>query len=146
MEERTLTEKFLYGSMGFEFSGNISGEYSPLSLAFIGDAVFEVYVRTYILSKGNTTPHKLHIAAANFVKAKSQAKAMNEIAEHLTEEEVEVARRGRNAKSGSVPKNADVTEYRRATGLESLFGYLYLSGRTERLRELFDISIKIIEG
>ena len=146
MEERTLIDNFLDSAVGFNFPQNILGEYSPLSLAFMGDAIFEVYVRTYILSKGNTTPHKLHIAAANFVKAKSQAKAMNAIVRHLTEDEAEVARRGRNAKSGTVPKNADVTEYRRATGLECLFGYLYLTGKTERLMELLEISTRIIEN
>lgn len=137
--------KLLEIKENFEFPKNLIGEYSSLSLAFIGDAVFEVYVRTYILSKGNMPPHKLHIMASNFVKAKSQAKIMHEILETLSEEEAEVARRGRNAKSGTIPKNADLTDYKNATGLESLFGYLYLSGNKERLVELMNMAIMIIE-
>lgn len=144
MEEGTLMD-MLNLPLNMKFPQNIIGEYSPLSLAFIGDAVYEVYIRTYILSKGNMPPHKLHIQAANFVKAKSQAKVMHQIAEHLDEEEAEIARRGRNAKSGTIPKNADVTDYKNATGLESLFGYLYLTGKTERLNQLIELSIKIIE-
>lgn len=136
---------FLKISEQFNIPRNVIAEYSPLSLAFIGDAVYEVYIRTYILSKGNMPPHKLHILAANFVKAKSQAKVMHQIEEHLDEEENDVARRGRNAKSGTVPKNADVTDYKSATGLESLFGYLYLTGKIERLNQLIELSIKIIE-
>lgn len=141
MEEGKLMNDFLNSD-----GGNIIAEYSPLALAFIGDAVYEVYIRTYILSKGNMPPHKLHILASNFVKAKSQATIMHGISEYLTEEELEIARRGRNAKSGTIPKNADITDYKNATGLESLFGYLYLSGNMSRLKELFEASVKIIEG
>lgn len=144
MEEKNVEINFFETVNGFKLAKNIIGEYSPLSLAFIGDAIFEVYVRTYILSKGNTTPHKLHLMSASYVKAKSQARIMQEIQEYLNEDEVEIAKRGRNAKSGSIPKNADITDYRNATGLESLFGYLYLSNKIERLEELLKISIKIM--
>lgn len=144
MEERTLMDDLLNSAKDFDISRNIIAEYSPLSLAFIGDAVFEVYVRTYVLSKGNMPPYKLHIEASNFVKAKSQAVIMHQISEKLTEEELEIARRGRNAKSGTIPKNADITDYKNATGLESLFGYLYLAGNVDRLKVLFEESIKII--
>lgn len=141
MEERTLMDYL----NKFNFPKNIIADYSPLSLAFIGDAVFEVYVRTHVLSKGNMPPHKLHILAASFVNSKSQAKIMHEISKHLKEDELEIAKRGRNAKSASVPKNADITDYKNATGLESLLGYLYLSGKSERLEELMELAVKIIE-
>ncbi len=146
MEERALMDEILNVAKDFEIKGNIVSDYSPLALAFIGDAVFEVYVRTFVLSKGNMPPHRLHIEAANFVKAKSQAIIMHSISENLSEEEQEIARRGRNAKSGTIPKNADITDYKNATGLESLFGYLYLTGKTKRLKELMNIAISIIKN
>jgi len=145
MEKGTLMDDIFRDLNKFNFSENIIGDYSPLSLAFIGDAVFEIYIRTYVLSKGNMSPHKLHIASAGFVNAKAQAKIMHEITKYLNEDEVDIARRGRNAKSATIPKNANITDYKNATGLESLFGYLYLSGKAERLCELLEISIKIIE-
>lgn len=144
MEKESLTIN-IFNSDKFNFPTNIIGEYSPLALAFIGDAVFEVYIRAYILTKGNMPPHKLHVLAASFVKAKSQAKVMHKITKYLNSEEIDIAKRGRNAKSGTIPKNADITDYKNATGLESLFGYLYLSGQTTRLSELLDLSIQIIE-
>ncbi len=98
--------------------------YSPLVLAYVGDAVFELYVRTLLVSKGNAPVHKLHRQSITFVKAKSQSDTIHKLLESLTQEEQDVVRRGRNAKSGTIPKNADVTEYRYATGFETLLGYL----------------------
>ncbi len=113
-------------------------EYSPLALAFVGDAVYEVYIRSQILARANAGAHTLHQKAIAYVKAEAQATAARKIAEELTDEELAVFRRGRNAKSGTVPKNANVTDYRYATALEALFGYLYLCGCTDRLVQLMD--------
>lgn len=130
----------------FDFPKNIEGEYSPLVLAFVGDSIYEIYIRTFILSKGNMSPNDLHKMASSYAKAKSQAKVMLEITQYLTEEEIRISKRGRNAKSGTVPKNADVIDYRNATGLECLIGYLYLKGEFDRLIEILNISIKIVNS
>ncbi len=111
--------------------------YPALVLAYIGDAVYEVYVRSRIICEhGDMPPHKLHVEATRHVKARAQSNAMITIESMLTEDEEAAYKRGRNAKSSTVPKNADVAEYRRATGLEALFGYLYIKKETERLEEL----------
>lgn len=112
-------------------------EYSPLALAHIGDAVFEVLVRLTVLTDGNAPVNKLHKKARDIVNAKAQAEMYHRIRAELTEEEEAVFRRGRNAKSFTVPKNADLMDYRHATGLEALFGYLYLKGDKARAVALF---------
>ncbi|WP_138496060.1 Mini-ribonuclease 3 [Paenibacillus pinistramenti] len=117
----------------------------PLVLAYIGDAVFEVAVRQYLISRPKLKPHHLHVQATRFVSAKSQAKLLALIGPQLTEEEQDVVRQGRNAKSGSVPKNADVIDYRHATAFEALVGFLYYSGRHERLQLLLDQGMKLLE-
>lgn len=109
---------------------------SPLQLAYIGDAVYELLVRTYLLKKGLSVK-ELHKATINFVKAKSQANIVHNLEEELTEHEKTVVKKGRNAKSNTVPKNADLIDYKYATGFEALIGELYLSGNDERLSELF---------
>ena len=107
---------------------------SPLSLAHIGDAVYELYVRTRTIREHPNMPaHKLHTHAVKYVKAAAQSASVSAIADILTEDEIAVFKRGRNAKSPTVPKNADIRDYRRATGFEALIGYLYLSGENERL-------------
>lgn len=107
---------------------------APLVLAYIGDAVYEVYVRNRIISEHPDMPaYKLHKESIKYVKAHGQSKAMEIIEAQLFEEELAIYKRGRNAKSPTVPKNADVTEYRRATGFEALIGYLYRSGNIDRL-------------
>ena len=116
-------------------------QYSPLTLAFIGDAVYELYVRSRIVGACNTSAGKLHKLCVEFVKAKAQADAAKMMMDKLTEEELSVLKRGRNAKSTTVPKNADVTDYRLATGFEALIGYLYLDGREERLIELCELAV-----
>ncbi len=118
--------------------------YSPLALAFIGDAVYESFVRTKILLKANTSAHKLHKRAVCYVKAHAQSEASKGLMPHLTPEEEEIFKRGRNAHSGTVPKNADVTEYRAATGFEALIGYLYLTGQADRLDFLMQEAYNII--
>lgn len=111
---------------------------SPLALAFLGDAVFELYVREKLLLQGNAPAQQLHRKAVGYVCARAQSKAVEEIAGLLSPDEESVYRRGRNAHSRP-PKNADVADYRRATGLEALFGYLHLCGETDRARDLFQV-------
>lgn len=119
---------------------------SPLVLAYIGDAVYEVFIRTLIISKGNSPVNKLHKESISFVKAKAQSDIIHRILETLTQEEQDVVRRGRNAKSGTIPKNADVTEYKYATGFESLIGYLYLKRQYERLLQVLEMCITEVKN
>lgn len=114
---------------------------SPLSLAYVGDGVYELYVRTRIIEEHENLPaHKLHKKVVQYVKAHAQSKSIEAMIEHLTEDETAVYKRGRNAKSNTVPKNANMTEYRRATGFEALIGFLYLSEENERLHLLMNIA------
>lgn len=129
-----------------EFSKDEARMLNPLQLALIGDGVFEVFIRNYILTKNTAlSANKIHVKAISYVKAKSQSAIMHEIEELLNEEEEAVYKRGRNAKSPTVPKNADVRDYRMATGFEALIGYLYLTGNKERLEFIFNKSIEIIK-
>ena len=112
--------------------------YSPLALAFIGDGVFELMVREYIICEGNCSVKKLNARKVNYVCCDAQAEAVTAIEPMLTEEEADVLRRGRNAHPGHIPKNADPAVYHKATALEALFGYLYLKGEMERIRTLFE--------
>lgn len=116
-------------------------ELSPLALAYIGDACFEILVRSEILDV-RKNPNKLHRESIRFVRAKSQRELFEKIEEKLTEEEIKIFKRGRNAKSHTVPKNADPIDYRIATGVEALFGYLYLLKRYNRIREIFKEMIR----
>lgn len=117
-------------------------ELSPLTLAYIGDGVYELFVRLTVLTDGNAPVNKLHRKASALVNAKSQAEMYYRISSHLTAEEEAVFRRGRNAKSFTTPKNADLMDYRHATGLEALFGFLYLSGDKERALHLFSLGME----
>ena len=129
-----------------EFSKDEARMLNPLQLAIIGDGIFEVFIRTHILTKNTAlSANKIHVKAIGYVKAKSQSCIMHEIEEFLTEEEDAVYKRGRNAKSPTVPKNADVRDYRMATGFEALVGYLYLTGNKQRLEFVFNKSIEIIK-
>ena len=119
------------------YRGDSPQSLSPLVLAYVGDAVFEVLVRLDVLSGGNAPVHKLHQKARAQVNAAAQAALYHRIAGRLTETEQAVFRRGRNAKSHTVPKHAGLMDYREATGLEALFGYLYLSNQKERLIALY---------
>lgn len=122
-------------------------EYSPLTLAFIGDAVYEMLVRELLVSRGSCPVKKLHSRAVEWVRCDAQAHALFDVLwEHLTEEEQAVATRGRNAHVGHVPKNASVADYHGATALEALFGYLYLKQEPERIRTLFQMIIEHTEG
>ena len=112
---------------------------SPLVLAYIGDAVFELMVRGYVLKDGNAPVNKLNKKSRNIVNAGSQSEKLKDV---LTETEMAVMKRGRNAKSFTTAKNQSVSDYRRATGVEAIFGYVYLSGNVERLKELFKICVE----
>lgn len=110
--------------------------YSPLTLAYIGDAAYELVVRTFLVDQGNSRPDKLHRKASSMVKAAAQAAMAEALKDSLTEEELSVYRRGRNAKSPTMAKNASMSDYRKATGFEALMGYLYLKGEQRRLIDL----------
>ena len=111
-------------------------QYAPLVLAYVGDTVYDLYVRTRLVLQTDATNHDLHKKATSLVCAAAQARAAHRIADQLTEREQAVFRRGRNSHLGNVPKNAQLTDYRAATGLEALVGYLYLCGEDQRLDEL----------
>lgn len=110
---------------------------SPLTLAFIGDTVFDLFVREQLICRANRPVNALHSNATALVKASSQSRAMDKIIDSLSDKELTVFKRGRNAHTNHKAKNASDRDYHRATGLEALFGYLYLKGEIERLRELF---------
>ena len=115
--------------------------YAPLTLAFVGDAVYELLVRTMLVQEAERRPNELNRASSALARAKSQSDAMEAIEPCLTKEEYDIYRRGRNAKSHTMAKNATVADYRRATGFEALVGYLYLSGQMRRLVEIVRIGI-----
>jgi ribonuclease-3 family protein len=113
---------------------------SPVVLAYIGDAVFEIYVRQRLVAGFNRKPNELHRAATSYVSAAAQARLLQRWIPLLTEEEADIVRRGRNTKSGQPPKNADPGDYRHATALECLVGYLYYNGAKERLEQLVELA------
>lgn len=118
---------------------------SPLQLAYIGDAVYELLVRTYLVKKGLSV-RKLHKTAVKYVKAEAQSNFVHALEEELTEAEKDLVKRGRNAKSNTVPKNADLIDYKYATGFEALVGYLFLMGEDKRIFELFDMITNILKN
>ncbi len=111
---------------------------SPLTWAYIGDAVYELFIRNKLINETNLKPHKLHIEAIKYVKAKSQAEKLNEIYETLTDEEKDIVRRGRNTQNHHLPKNSNVQEYMYSTAFEALIGYLYLTKQHTRLKEILE--------
>jgi ribonuclease-3 family protein len=119
---------------------------NSLALAYIGDAVYEIYVRHHLIAKGNIRPNQLHNQAKRYVSAKAQASILHHLfsLESFTEEEQAVIRRGRNAKSGTIPKNTDVQTYRYSTAFEALIGHLYLEKRHNRMEELIHASFEFI--
>lgn len=120
---------------------------NPLSLAYVGDAVLDQYVRTYIILKLQSKPNRLHQEAKRFVSAKSQAATLTRLIENdwFTDEEYTIVKRGRNAKSYTKAKNTDVQTYRKSSGLEALLGFLYLEQRTERLDALLKVIVEYVE-
>lgn len=126
-----------------EFTKEEARMLNPLQLAFVGDGVYEVFIRNYILRKNKElSTHKLHVEAIKYVKAHAQSEIIRRIESDLTEEEIYIYKRGRNTKSATVPKNADLAEYRAATGFESLVGYLYLINDKDRLNTILLKSVE----
>lgn len=119
-------------------------QYSPLALAYMGDCIFDLCTRTYLLKQANMPANKLHQKSKAIVNATSQSKMYKHLVEIVTEEEKAVLKRGRNATTNTRAKNASMIDYKNATGLEALFGYLYLKGDNERIDELFKICLDII--
>ena len=119
--------------------------YSPLTLAYIGDAIYDLVIRTIVVERGNQSAKGLHKTTIKYVNAKVQAKMIDALEETLTEEELAVYHRGRNAKSYTSAKNASIIEYRKATGLEALMGYLYLKGETARMLMLIQTAFEKID-
>lgn len=117
----------------FQMKDTEAKSYSPLVLAYIGDGIYDLIIRTVVVNRGNTQANKLHRKTSSLVKAAAQAAMIDELLELLTEEEKAVFRRGRNAKSATMAKNATMADYRKATGFEALMGYLYLSNQMERM-------------
>lgn len=135
--EKDLTELFVPDCTAAE-----AGNYSPLVLAFAGDAAYELLIRTMLVKRGNAHLNDLNRRKASFVKASAQSRMMAAIEPYLTQAEADIYKRGRNAKTEHTAKNASVQDYRRATGFEALMGYLYLQGETERMLELVRIGVE----
>ncbi len=130
-------DKNIFRSINRELSEEDIVMLSPLQLAYIGDAVYELLVRTYLL-KQKTPVKKLHNANISYVKAEAQASIVHKLEDSLREKEKRIVKKGRNAKSKTVPRNAKLIDYKYATGFEALFGYLYLTEQDERIDELFE--------
>ena len=115
---------------------------SPLVWAYIGDSVYEMFIRVNLVNHSNANPHKLHIESIKYVKAKAQADILKKIKNQLSEKELEIVRRGRNAENHHVAKNANVADYSQSTAFEALIGYLYLTKQDDRLKEILNMSLK----
>ena len=118
-----------------------ANEYSPLTLAYIGDCSYEIIIRTIAVDEHNQQTHKLHKKVSEYVKASTQAKIIFLIMDELTKEEINIYKRGRNAKAFTRAKNASMSDYRQATGFEALMGWLYLSDKSQRMMELIKLGI-----
>ena len=131
----------------FALTGDEPGQYSPLSLAFIGDSVYGAVIKTVVVLEGNCPANTLDHKAVKYIKAVSQAKVADEMLanEVFSEEESKIYRRGRNAKSPTTAKNAPVGDYRKATGFEAVIGYLYLQGKMDRVIELIKEAVRICD-
>ena len=128
--EKSLDELIRDAFHTKEVSGK---QYSPLVLAYIGDGIYDLVIRTVVVNRGNTQANKLHRKTSSLVKAAAQSAMMDGLLEELTTEEMAIYKRGRNAKSGTMAKNATMTDYRKATGFEALMGYLYIENQWERM-------------
>lgn len=129
----------------FKVDGEPMNRYSPLALAFMGDSVYEVIIRSIVVQMGNRPAGALNKMKVKYVNAAAQAKIIEALEDDLTEEEQDVYRRGRNANSATSAKNQSVADYRKATGLEALCGYLYLKGEMDRLLSLLKKGVETIE-
>ncbi len=140
-----VRELFSYTMELFEIEKFSVSNYSALVFAFIGDAVYEAVVRTIVVSRYNTRVNKLHNMSSNLAKASTQAKIIISILDVLTQEELAVYKRGRNAKTTSMAKNASMKDYKMATGFEALIGYLYLTEQSKRMMELIKSGLENLE-
>jgi len=114
---------------------------SPLIWAYVGDSVYELYIRMHLVNTTKLKPHKLHIESIKYVKAKAQAEILERLMNNLSEKEKEIVKRGRNAENHHLPKNATVQEYMYSTAFEALIGYLYLTKQDERLKEILEMCV-----
>ena len=119
--------------------------YSPLTFAYIGDGIYDLIIRSIVVGRGNTRVNELHKRTSHIVKAHTQAEMIEKLLPHLTETEKDIYRRGRNAKSFTMAKNATVSDYRKATGFEALMGYLYLSDEFQRIVGLVKLGLLSID-
>lgn len=140
-----MEESIKYLKKQFELEDQDIRSYSPLVLAYIGDAIYEVYVRTILVKQGNSQVNKLHKRASRLVKAEAQSKMIKVMEPFFTEEEEAVYKRGRNAKSYTTSKNASTGDYRRATGFEAVMGYLYLTEQYCRMIDLIKIGMEVLD-
>lgn len=141
--EKSVTQDFHdYIASTLQLQEVDANSYSPLVLAYIGDCVYDLVIKSKVISRGNKQVHKLHEETSRYVQASSQSKMMRAMQPCLTEEEHAIYRRGRNAKSVSPAKNQSITDYRRATGFEALIGFLYLRKEYDRLMELIKIGLE----
>ena len=129
----------------FEIKDTDINTYNPLTLAFIGDSVYETIVRTMVVSKGNKSVNSLAKDKNKLVNAKTQSRIAEILTEYYTEEEADIYRRGKNAKTANHSKSAAYSEYHRATGLEAVFGYLYLTGKLDRCLELYKTALEKLD-
>lgn len=140
MEEQQL---LCYIKQQFELKEADINAYSPLTLAYIGDSIYDLIMKSAVVCRANCAANKLHKQTSELVKAGTQAQMAELLQEHMTEEEQDIYRRGRNAKSYTTAKNASVADYRKATGLEAVCGYLYLQGRPERVVDLLKLGLEL---
>lgn len=145
MDESVIWQFDEYLKDLFELKEVDINAYSPLVLAYIGDSIYDLIIKTMVVNEGNAQVQKLHQKTSSLVQASTQSLMMRTMQEHLTEEEHGVYKRGRNAKSVSPAKNQSVTDYRRATGFEALMGYLYLKKDWKRMLELVKIGLDSIK-
>ena len=136
-----MTQLLTYIKQQFDLKEADINAYSPLTLAYIGDSIYDLVIKTIIVERANCAANKLHKQASALVKAQTQAQIADFLQDVMTEEEQAIYKRGRNAKSYSTAKNASVADYRKATGLEAVFGYLYLKGENERMVDLIQIGL-----
>lgn len=142
MEKNKLIKDEIFNKISGKIENNHL--YSPAQLAYAGDAVYELLVRSYVLNNHDISVNKMHRLTVKFVKAQAQAKIVSKLIDELSEEEKKIVKRGRNAKVTSSPKNVDFMDYRYATGFEALFGYLFLNNNIDRLMYIFDKIVEII--
>ena len=119
--------------------------YSPLTLAYIGDGIYDIIIRSIVVDRANTSANRLHKHTSSMVKAQTQARMIELLQEHLSQEEADIYRRGRNAKSYTTAKNASVADYRKATGFEAVMGYLYLKDDIKRAIELVKLGAQLLD-